>query len=80
MNATIKTYGNPPKTLIKACEKYADKIDEVGNEGVEGYWIQLKPGWYNPHLECATIHEWTIRDCLWQLPLIKEDPRPEDKR
>jgi hypothetical protein len=76
----FKTYGSPPVTLLKACLKYADKISEIGNEGEDGYWINIKYGFWNPHLECTVIHEHTIKDCLWQLPLITNDPRPENQR
>jgi hypothetical protein len=68
----FKVYGNPPKTLLNACLKYADKIDEVGNEGTDGYWIYCKSGYWNPHLECTVIHEHTVNDCIWQLPLIEK--------
>ena len=75
----FKTYGNPPKTLVNACLKYADKIEEVGNEGDDGYWVYIKPGFWNPSFEVMCIHEHTVKDCR-QLKGIAPDPRPEDKR
>jgi hypothetical protein len=65
MELPFKTYGNPPRTLINACLKHADKIEEVGNEGEDGYWVYMKAGFWNP---------------LWQIRGIAVDPRPEDKR
>ena len=66
-NGEIKTYGNPPKSLLKACEKYADKIDEVGNEGDDGYWIYCRAGFINAPMEVHCIHEHTVQDCIRQL-------------
>ncbi len=69
-----------PKTLASACQKYSDRIESVEYEGDDGYWIYMKSGWWNPHLESSMIHEHTVKACLWQLPLICADPRPADKR
>jgi len=26
----------------------------------DGYWVYLKPGWFNPRSGCHLIHEWTL--------------------
>jgi len=31
------------------------------------YWIELKPGWIHPDMECGLIHENTIDDCCCKL-------------
>lgn len=76
----MKTYGNVPKTLIKACERNADKVEQVGNEGSDGYWIYLRAGFWNPEEETVAIHEFTVSDCLDKLRAVEPDPRPENKR
>lgn len=53
----MKTYGNPPKTLLKLLSKLGDKIDEVGNEGDDGYWIHLTKGYIDTESGCHTIHQ-----------------------
>lgn len=78
----MKTYGNIPKTLLKACQKHADKIEEIGNEGDDGYWIYLKQRFYNPIIEAHCIHEYTVKACIDQLPSIIVEHRielPSDK-
>lgn len=35
--------------------------------GGDGIWVYLKEGYTNTHLECGTIHEYTIADCCQQL-------------
>ncbi len=77
---TIKTYGGPPASLLRACERHADKIEQVGNEGEDGYWIYMRAGWWNREAGTAAIHEHSVRDCITALRYIAQDPRPEDKR
>lgn len=73
--SAMKTYGNPPSSLLRACERHADKIAEVGNEGDDGYWVYLKDGWWSRDSETSAIHEHTVRECLQALRTIEKDPR-----
>ena len=75
MGMEIKTYGDPPKTLLDACRKHASKIVEIGNEGEDGYWIYLRDGWWNAEASAAVIHEYTVRQCIDSLRFIEPDPR-----
>lgn len=70
----MKIARNVPKTLAKVCRRYADKIELVENEGKDGYWIFLKDGYWNPHMELSYIHEWSIRNLLWQIARICPEP------
>lgn len=65
----IDTYGNPPKTLVAACQRHAEKIREIGDErgSEDGYWVYLEHGWINPVSGTHAIHEWTVADCISQL-------------
>lgn len=76
----MTTYGTIPKSLMAACQKHADKIREIGNEGEDGYWIYLHDGFWNPLDEVMAIHEYNVKDCLWKLRCVAPDPRPADKR
>lgn len=51
----------------KSFDKYIDRIESISYEGEDGIWIYLKPGWYNPYLECGTIHEYSVKACVAQL-------------
>lgn len=68
----LKTYGFMPATLLKACERLADRVDEVGNEGEDGYWIYLRAGWFNPVDGIHAIHEDTIKKCLDKLAGVRQ--------
>lgn len=58
----MKTYGNPPKSLLAFAEKHADKVCEVGDErGMgDGYWIYLNTGWCWDDTGLHSIHEDTV--------------------
>ena len=51
-----------PKKLRKLANDH--RIEEIRNEGGDGYWIYLKPGWWLPHMETHCIHEYTQAACL----------------
>lgn len=69
----MKTYGTIPKTLLNACLKFQDVIDEIGNEGTDGYWIYTKAGYSNHQMDKVhCIHEYTIARCISQLSSIKK--------
>lgn len=67
----MNTFGKVPKTLLAACAKRADAVDEVGKDD-DGYWVWLKTGWVCPDMECGTIHEYTVADAIAMLKTIKE--------
>lgn len=48
-----------PKTLSNLPQKYIDAIADFSDErnNGDGYWIYLKEPFFNPQLECRTIHE-----------------------
>lgn len=56
------------KSIDNLPAKHRTKIAEVSDErsNNEGFWIYLK-GFINPVLECHTIHEPTISECIKQL-------------
>lgn len=57
-----------PKTIASLPQKYLDAISSTSDERKcgDGFWIYLKDG-YISNLECGTIHEWTIADCIAEL-------------
>lgn len=64
--APLKTYGNPPKTLVDLCRKHPEKVAELGSEvqpDDDGYWIYLRPGWCSAPQE-HIVHEWSVKDVL----------------
>jgi hypothetical protein len=76
---SVKTYGCVPRTLLAACIK-SGRVDEVGNEGSDGYWIYLRSGFWSPEDETVAIHEYTVSACLCKLRSVESDPRPEGMR
>lgn len=50
-------FGNP--TIDSLAPKYKAAIDSISDErgNGDGWWIYLKPPFFNPQLECQTIHE-----------------------
>ena len=38
-----------------------------GKDPGDGLWIYLKEPYWNPVTDIATIHEWSVRECLEQL-------------
>ena len=63
-----------PKTLqaIQADPRVDDIVDE--RDTGDGYWVYLKPGWYNPVDGLTMIHEWNVRDVLAKYRQIKPAP------
>ena len=53
-------------TLPKGLTKLAadPRVDEIWDEGDNGYWVYLVPGWINPLHETHSIHEDTQAECL----------------
>ena len=45
------------KTLQTLVNANPDKIDEVWFEDDSGYWLYLKPEWFNADLETGFYHE-----------------------
>ena len=80
VSGAIKTSGNPPASLVRACERHADKIERVDDEGEDGYWIYLRAGWWNREASTTGIHERNVRDCINAMAYIERDPRPEHER
>ena len=39
-------------------------VDKIVNEGEDGYWVYLKEGYRSTRMECSTIHEPTIAECI----------------
>ena len=58
------------KQLLK---KYAEMIESFEYEGNDGWWIYLKNGYINPHMECGIIHEATLKDVSEQLKCCKKE-------
>ncbi|KKL04284.1 hypothetical protein LCGC14_2617610 [marine sediment metagenome] len=56
----MEFYGFVPKTLKTFALRHADIIEEVSEEGVDGYWIELNPGWIDEESGLHQIHEYTI--------------------
>lgn len=58
------TTGN--KTLDSLAPKYINAIADVSDErdNGDGWWIYLKEPFFNPQLECRTIHEQKLHDCI----------------
>lgn len=44
---------------------------ESAVKDLDGYWIFLKDGYINPHLECGIIHERSLKECISQLNQIE---------
>lgn len=71
-------FGN--KTIDSLAPKYMAAIDSISDErnNGDGWWIYLKEPFFNPQLECRTIHEQklsdvikTLKDCV-NNPITKE--------
>ncbi len=70
-----------PKSLKSLLPKYQDAIIDFSDErnNGDGYWIYLKQPYFNPQLECRTIHEQKLSDCISILkncvnhPITKEE-------
>jgi len=59
-----------PKGLKAACLEREDAIYAVHAEvddGLKSYWVYLRPGFVNTHLECGTIHERLAADAVYQI-------------
>lgn len=46
-----------------------DRVEEVRDEGADGYWIDLAYPW--DHEGCIGVHGYTVRDVLAQLRCAK---------
>ena len=78
--SAISTSGQVPASLLRACEKHVDKIEQIGAEGENGYWIYLRDGWWKEEAQTVAIVEHTVRDCIRALRWIKPDPRAPNER
>ncbi len=67
--------GAIPTSLRRACDKRADCILEVSHDE-DGYWVILRAGWTSTNMECQTIHENTVEDCLAELGYIEKEAKP----
>lgn len=48
----VKYYGGPiPASLKKFAERNADKIEMIGNEGEDGFWLYLRKGFWTGRFE-----------------------------
>jgi hypothetical protein len=53
------------KGMIRLLKKYGDIVESIHreyNDGVD-YWVYLKNGFICPIMECATIHEYSLKEC-----------------
>lgn len=57
-------FGN--KTIDSLSPKYLAAIDSISDErsNGDGWWIYLKEPFFNPQLECRTIHEQKLSDAI----------------
>lgn len=64
------------KTINNLAQKYIDAIDEISDErnNGDGWWIYLKPPFFNDVLECNIIHEQKISSCIRQLKNCVNNP------
>ncbi len=62
-------------TIIERIEQHP-AVQEVFRDS-DGWWVWLHTDWINPHLECAQIHEQSIRDCYSQLQSVRKR-KPEE--
>lgn len=64
------------KTINNLAPKYKAAIDFVTDErnNGDGWWIYLKEPFFNTALECRTIHEGTLSQCISQLKSCVNDP------
>lgn len=68
----FKTYGGAiPTPLMRVCLRHADKIEMVGNEGDDGYWIILSDDWWNAESNTSCIHQWTVKDCIRDFAFLR---------
>jgi hypothetical protein len=54
------------KTIERLPEKYRNAITSVSDErnNGDGWWLYLKPPFWNPEMECRIIHETRLSDCV----------------
>ncbi len=71
--ALSKTVGNLPN---KYTDAILDFLDERNNG--DGWWIYLKPPYYNNELECRIIHEQHIVSCISILKSIVDNKITKD--
>lgn len=56
-------------------QRVADFSDERQNGRYsEGIWLYLMPGWVVADGHCATVHEWTVRECAEELVRCRYSP------
>jgi hypothetical protein len=60
----VKSFAEAKKDI-----RVSDAFFEMGNieDGKPDYWICLKEGYICQSMGCGTIHEATIKHCLWLL-------------
>jgi heat shock protein HspQ len=46
-------------------------VDELINEGEDGYWLYLKETYISEDTQCRTIHEHTVRELNEKLEGVK---------
>jgi hypothetical protein len=59
-----------PKGLLDLEIKYPGIIEEVWNEGKDGYWINLEPGYIDERAGIHMVHEETVRECVRTMKTI----------
>ena len=76
--------GSGSKILDKLWAKNQDKISDIWNEGSDGWWIDLYPGWWNVDSFVHCVHASTVRDLLtaWSMGVYKcnQGPNGEPSR
>ena len=63
MNESLPKTLMPYKHLINSFEKETDSIFEDG----KGYWIYLKDEYIDLESDCQSIHEHTLKECIFRL-------------
>jgi hypothetical protein len=69
------------KSLNNLAPKYKAAIEDISDERDlgDGFWIYLKPPFFNPQKECRIIHEETISECLAILKSCVNNPMTEEE-
>lgn len=62
-------------TLKSLAKKYRDAIADYSDErsNGDGWWIYLKEPFFNDQMECRTIHEQKLGDCIKELKRIVDN-------
>ena len=66
------SYTSKSKTLNAACKKHPHVSECYSDQ--DGYWIYTTEGYIQEEMECGTIHEQTVKECLeYMRGIVKGD-------